>query len=265
MRLLTVFSGVLLVATGVFGIANQGVSFLAIAFVIGVVMIFAGTVQASGYIYGRFSNREEITIPDNAVTSDTQRQFTRIQNNAHGWIMIDGLVTFILGLLVLFNQLKAEIAIVSVFGMWMLNAGIRRVVTSSYIDRSKKEVNFYWTLGTGVLNTVAGIYAFYNASLFQFPLATLLGGFFVLQGISTLELGVHMPHGNKSNKLFNNIEDRIQRTLIEFNLLKKEELMEYAEVHSIKLKKDASKEETLQAIKKAIDTKKKKNNSKSIT
>lgn len=257
MRLLTVIAGVLLVATGVFGIANQGVSFLAIAFVIGVVMIFAGLVQASGYIYGRYSNREEIAIED-ASSSDIQRQFIRTQNNSHGWIMIDGLVTFVLGLLVLSNQLKAEIAVVSVFGMWMLNAGIRRIVTSSYIDRNAKSANFYWTLGTGILNTIAGIYAFYNESLFQLPLATLLGGFFVLQGVSALELGVHMPHRNKTNKLFNNIEDRIQRTLIEFNLLKKEELMEYAAVHSIKLKKNASKEEILQAIKSGIDTKKKK-------
>lgn len=257
MRLLTVISGVLLVATGVFGIANQGVSFLAIAFVIGVVMIFAGTVQASGYIYGRYSNREEIAM-ENAATTDKQRQFIRTQNNSHGWIMIDGLVTFILGLMVLSNQLKAEIAIISVFGMWMLNAGIRRVVTSTYIDRKKKAANFYWTLGTGALNTAAGIYAFYNTSLFQLPLATLLGGFFVLQGISTLELGVHMPHRNKTNKLLNNIEDRIQRTLIEFNLLKKDELLEYAAVHSIPLNKSATKEEALQAIKRALDTKKKK-------
>lgn len=257
MRLLTVISGVLLVATGVFGIANQGVSFLAIAFVIGVVMIFAGLVQSSGYIYGRYTNREEIAL-EAAATTDKQRQFIRTQNNSHGWIMIDGLVTFILGLLVLSNQLKAEIAIISVFGMWMLNAGIRRMVTSTYIDRKKKTGNFYWTLGTGILNTVAGIYAFYNESIFQLPLATLLGGFFVLQGISTLELGVHMPHRNKTNKLFNNIEDRIQRTLIEFNLLKKEDLMEYAAVHSIKIKKNASKEEILQAIKSGIDTKKQK-------
>jgi uncharacterized membrane protein HdeD (DUF308 family) len=257
MRLLTVISGVLLVATGVFGIANQGVSFLAIAFVIGVVMIFAGVVQSSGYIYGRYTNREEIAL-EAAATTDKQRQFIRTQNNSHGWIMIDGLVTFILGLLVLSNQLKAEIAIISVFGMWMLNAGIRRIVTSTYIDRKKKSANFYWTLGTGILNTVAGIYGFYNESIFQLPLATLLGGFFVLQGISTLELGVHMPHRNNTNKLFNNIEDRIQRTLIEFNLLKKEDLMEYAAVHSIKLKKNASKEEILQAIKSGIDSKKQK-------
>ena len=199
MRLLTVISGVLLVATGVFGIANQGVSFLAIAFVIGTMMIFAGTIQASGYIYGRYSNREQIELEDSDST-DKQRQLIRTQNNAHGWVMIDGLVTFILGLLVLSNQLKAEIAIESVFGMWMLNAGIRRVVTSSYIDYKLKPGNFYWTLGTGVLNTVAGVYAFYNASLLQLPLATLLGGFFVLQGISTLELGVHMPHRKQTNK-----------------------------------------------------------------
>lgn len=257
MRLLTVIAGVLLVATGVFSIANQGVSFLAIAFIIGIVMIFAGTIQSSGYIYGRYANRE-LLLSDDGTDPDTQKQFVRTQNNSHGWIMIDGLVTFTLGLLVLSNQLKAEIAIVSVFGMWMLSAGIRRLVVSSYIDRNKKTVNFYWTAGTGLLNTAAGIYAFYNASLFQLPLATLLGGFFVLQGISALELGIHMPHQHKKNSLISSIEGRIQRTLIEFNLLRKEDLLEYAAVHEIAVEKTASKEEILQAIKSAIDSDKKK-------
>lgn len=257
MRLLTVISGVLLVGTGVFGIANQGVSFLAIAFIIGIVMIFAGTIQSSGYIYGRYVTREFFSSDDD-MHSDDVRMLVRTQNNSHGWILVDGLVTFTLGLLVLSNQLKAEIAVISVFGVWMLSAGIRRLVISTYIDRNKKMVNFYWTAGTGLLNTAAGVYAFYNASLFQLPLATLLGGFFVLQGISALELGIHMPHQNKKNKLFSNIEDRIQRTLIEFNLLRKEDLMEYAAVHGIKVKKTASKEEILQAIKSAIDSDKKK-------
>jgi uncharacterized membrane protein HdeD (DUF308 family) len=257
MRLLNVISGILLVATGVFGIANQGVSFLAIAFIIGMVMIFSGTIQASGYIYGRYSNREEIPSETSETTVDSQRLYTQTQGNSHGWIMIDGLVTFILGILVLSNQLKAEIAIISVFGMWMLNAGIRRIVTSTYIDRKNKIRNFYWTLGTGIVNTVAGVYAFYNPTLLQLPLATLLGIFFVLQGISTLELGIHMPHGNKTNKLLNNIEDRIQRTLIEFNLLRKEDLLEYAATHEIPLKDTSSKEEILQSIKSSIDKKKK--------
>jgi uncharacterized membrane protein HdeD (DUF308 family) len=258
MRILTVISGFLLVATGVFGIANQGVSFLGIAFIIGIVMIFAGTVQASGYIYGRYSSREEIPVDESIGLTEPQKQFIQTQNNSHGWILIDGMVTFVLGLLILSNQLNAEIAIISVFGIWMLSAGIRRIVISSYIDRKKKIQNYYWTLGTGVLNLAAGVYAFYNDSVFQLPLATLLGGFFVLQGISALELGIHMPHRTKTNKLFSNIEDRIQRTLIEFNLLKKEDLMEYATVHSIKVKKNASKEEILQTIKSELDTKKKK-------
>lgn len=257
MRLLNVISGILLVATGVFGIANQGVSFLAIAFIIGIVMIFSGTIQASGYIYGRYTNREEIPTENEMVNADSQKLYTQTQGNSHGWIMIDGLVTFILGILVLSNQLKAEIAIISVFGMWMLNAGIRRIVTSTYIDRKNKIRNFYWTMGTGIVNTIAGVYAFYNPTIFQLPVATLLGIFFVLQGVSTLELAIHMPHANKTNKLLNNIEDRIQRTLIEFNLLRKEDLLEYASTHEILLEDASSKEEILQSIKNSIDKKKK--------
>ncbi len=256
MRFLTVLSGLLFVATGVFSIANQGASFLSIAFILGVVMIFAGTILASGYIYGRYTNREEI-LPDASEEETALRKCeNRSQKNAHGWIMIDGTITFVLGLLVLSNQLKAEIAVVSVFGMWMLNAGVRRVVTSTYIDRVQKSKNYYWTLGTGILNTVAGIYAFYNSSAFHFPVASLLGCFFVLQGISSLELGIHMPHRNKTNKLLNDIEDKLQQTMMQFNMLKKEDLISYANEHRYPIDKEASKEEILKDIRTAINLEK---------
>jgi len=256
MRILTVLSGILLVATGVFAIANQGVSFLSIAFIISISMIFAGTVQASGYIYGRYTSKDEILIDMTSPDVPPIKIESRAQKNTHGWIMIDAAVTFVLGLLVLSNQLKAEIAVVSVFGMWMLTGGVRRIVTSSYIDRIGKARNYYWTLGTGIINAAAGIYAFYNSNLFQLPVATLLGGFFVLQGISTLELGIHMPHRHKTNKLLSDIENGIQRTLIEFNLLKREDLIEYARAHQYQIDEDATKESILQAIKSEIDRKK---------
>lgn len=257
MRILTVLSGLLLVATGVFAIANQGVSFLAIAFIISIVLIFAGTVQASGYIYGRYTSKDEM-VPDEADLDEPPVKIEGMtRKNTHGWIMIDATVTFILGLLVLSNLLKAEIAVVSVFGMWMLNAGIRRIVTATYIDRVGKARNYYWTMGTGIINAAAGIYAFYNANAFQFPVATLLGGFFVLQGISTLELGIHMPHSHKPNKFLNDIENRIQRTMMEFNLLKRDDLIEYAKVHQFPIDESGSKESILREIKAAIDSKNK--------
>nr|HPR24699.1 hypothetical protein [Bacillota bacterium] len=57
--------------------------------------------------------------------------------------------------------------------------------------------NHYWAMGTGIICVVAGAYAFLDYLLLGMGTVMLLGIIFVLQGISTLELGIHMPHKKK--------------------------------------------------------------------
>jgi len=178
MRILTITSGILLVLTGVFCFANPGVSFLSVAFVLGTVMVICGIIQSAGYIYGRSGKK----------------------NDNNGWIMVDAAMTFLLGIFVLSNQLVAEIAVVAVFGMWVMASGIQRVVTATNIDREEKKENHYWTMGTGIICTAAGAYAFVNPVLAGLGAVMLLGIYFVLQGVSALELGIHMPHRKKSEE-----------------------------------------------------------------
>lgn len=252
MRVLTVFAGVLLVAAGVFSIANQGVSFLSIAFIIGLSMVISGTIQSSGYIYGRYMSKDSVETGNGDLPDALSAQESRVQKNAHGWIMIDGTVTFVLGLLVLSNQIKAEVAVVSVFALWMLTAGIRRIVTSTYIDRFEKSGNYYWTLGTGVLSAGAGLYGFYNTSLLQLPVASLLGIFFVLQGISTLELGIHMPHKRRTHGILDDIEKMFHKRPNELNAMKKQELLTFAEERKISVRRSGTRDEIIRAIENAM-------------
>ncbi|HUM56436.1 MAG TPA: DUF308 domain-containing protein [Bacillota bacterium] len=175
MRVLIIVSGGILVLTGVFCFANPGASFLAVAFVLGIVMVLDGVIQTSGYLYGRSGSKQD--------------------NN--GWIMVDAAITFILGILVLSNQLVAEIAVNGVFGMWALTSGVQRVVTATNIDREEKKKNHYWAMGTGIICVVAGVYAFLDYLLLGIGTVILLGIIFLLQGVSTFELGIHMPHKKK--------------------------------------------------------------------
>lgn len=252
MRVLTVFAGVLLVSAGVFAIANQGVSFISIAFIIGLVMAVAGIIQCSGYIYGRYTGREDGTPVEPDDLAPETREAVKAQKNAHGWIMIDGTVTFTLGALVLSDQLKAEVAVISVFGLWMLTAGIRRIVTATYIDRHAKMTNFYWTLGTGIASALAGIYAFYNGTIFQMPLSSLIGVFFVLQGISTLELGIHMPHKRRPRSFLDDIEDMFHKKASDLAGMKKQDLIDFAEERKIPVKKSGTRAEIAGAIENAL-------------
>ena len=172
MRLLTIVSGILFILTGAFCFAKQGETFLALAFLVGIIMVASSLIQIMAYLYGRSGDK----------------------GDRNGWIMTEALTTFILGTLVVANQISADVAIPMVFGMWTMFSGILRFVTSTYINRNRKRSNFWWTMIVGLLCTTAGIYAFLNPVTLMLPIAILLGALFSLQGVSLLELGIHMPH-----------------------------------------------------------------------
>lgn len=175
MRILTIISGILLVLTGVFCFANPGETFLSLAFILGLMMVINSIIQGIAYWWGRAGN----------------------QRDNNGWILTEAIITFILGVLVLSNQIAADVAIPMVFGMWAMFSGILRVVTATMINRQNKKANFIWTLITGLLCALGGLYAFLNPIIAGLAIAVLLGMMFVVQGISTLELGIHMPHEKK--------------------------------------------------------------------
>ena len=173
MRVLTILSGILMLATGVFCLINPGQTFLVLAFVVGIVMVINGIIHALAYLVGRGLNN-------------------RGDNN--GWILVDALITLLLGVLVLCNQLVVDMAIPMVFGMWVLVSGILRVEAATHINKEKKLSNFRSTLITGILTVIVGLFGFINPLVAWFTVVFLLGMFLCMQGINIIELGVNMPH-----------------------------------------------------------------------
>lgn len=156
---------------------NPGQTFLSLAFVVGLIMVLNGLIHALAYFIGRgLHNRGD--------------------NN--GWILTDALLTLLLGILILCNQLVADTAIPLVFGMWMLVAGILRIEASTHIDKERKRSNFRTTMITGILTVLVGLFGFINPLVQWMTTAVLLGIFLVMQGVNVIELGIHMPHEKKS-------------------------------------------------------------------
>ncbi|MCI7145114.1 MAG: HdeD family acid-resistance protein [Clostridiales bacterium] len=173
MRGLTIASGILMVATGVFCFINRGQTFLTMAFIVGTVMMVCGLIHTISYFVERGT-------------------YNRGDNN--GWVFTDAVITLLLGVMVLFNQLVVDSAIPMVFGMWVLVSGILRIEASTHINREKKPVNFRGAFITGIVTTVVGIVGFINPFLSWLPLMVILGAFMIVQGINSLELGINMPH-----------------------------------------------------------------------
>lgn len=177
MRILTIISGILMVLVSAFCFMNPGQTFLVLAFIVGMVMVINGLIHALAYFIGRgLHNRGD--------------------NN--GWILTDALITLLLGILILCNQLVADVAIPMVFGIWVLVSGILRIEASTHINQGKKRINFITTLSTGILTVLVGVFGFINPMIGWMSMAVLLGMFMLMQGINIIELGINMPHEKKS-------------------------------------------------------------------
>ena len=177
MRILTIVSGILMLLTGAFCLMNPGQTFLSLAFIIGLVMVINGLIHTLAYFIGRGLHNK---------------------GDNNGWILTDDLITLLLGILILCNQLVADAAITMVFAVWMFVSGILRIEAATHINKEKKRFNFRITMFTGVLTVFVGLFGFINPLVIWMTTAVLLGIFLVMQGINIIELGIHMPHEKKS-------------------------------------------------------------------
>lgn len=171
MRLLTIFAGLIMAVCGIFCIANGGLTFISLAFPVGIVLILAGIIESVAY--KRTSNDEE---------------------NRH-WVFTGGITTFILGIVVLSGHLAADIAVPVVFGMWSMIAGIRGlVVTTQVVNKEERGADFVWALCVSLISMVLGIYTFYNSDFLNLSVLTMIGLIITVQGINTIKTGIDIGY-----------------------------------------------------------------------
>lgn len=213
----------MLVLTGLFCFANPGETFLALAFILGLAMILSSIIQFVSYWWGR-SNRKD--------------------NN--GWIFEESVITLILGVLVMTGHIAADSAVPMVFGLWTMFSGVLRISVATIINPANKKANFIATLLIGFLCVIGGLYAFLNPDLGNIPIAVLLGIMFFLQGISMLELGIHMPHEKKD-------KNKPKAKRIKIQLMKPAEDVVNSDVAFEGTKEEIQIDEIKQALEKASE------------
>lgn len=164
MRLLTMITGILFMGAGVYLVANEGVTFLSVAFVVGVMFVIAGIVECLSYSSYRGDNEER------------------------SWILNDGTTTFVLGILILLNKISADAVVPMVLGLWVLITGIRNFVRAwEHVD--DRGNNFYDHLFIGLLNLIFGLYVFFDGEIFNLASITMIGLCMIVQGINIVHIG----------------------------------------------------------------------------
>lgn len=175
MRVLKILSGLILIFTGIWCFANQGVSFNALAFVLGIVMILVGIVGACTFLF--MKNRPE----------------------GLGWLISESLITIILGIVVLSGLLATDIVISVFFGMWLIFSSANRIVGSLTMLRQKSPAWGY-ILGLGTLGLIIGVYSFINVGVAMMSVGMLVAFFFFIYGINVFAMGVALPHVKKKRR-----------------------------------------------------------------
>lgn len=164
MRLLNMLMGVLLVIAGIFMIANEGITFISVAFVVGLLFIIAGIAEV---------------ISCNSYRGD---------EGDRAWVLIDGLIMLAIGILIILNKLVADVTVPLVLGFWVLTSGIGNMVRA--LDkREAKDAYFYGYLIIGILNVIVGAYMFFNNDLLMMSVIVQVGLCTLAQGVNAFMVG----------------------------------------------------------------------------
>ena len=157
-------TGILFMGAGIFLVANEGVTFLSVAFIVGWMFVIAGVVECLSYSSYRGDNEER------------------------SWILNDGTTTFVLGVLILLNKISADAVVPMILGLWVLITGIRNFV-HAWEHIEERGNAFYDHLIIGLLNLIFGLYVFFDGEIFNLASITMIGLCMIVQGVNIIHIG----------------------------------------------------------------------------
>lgn len=164
LRIITMLTGALFMGGGIYLLANGGITFMSVAFPVGILFVIGGIVECLSY---------------NSYRGDEEDRT---------WILIDGMTTFLLGGLILLNKLSADTVVPMVLGLWVITTGVRNFVTA-WEDIENRDRKFYDHMAIGLLNLITGIYVFFDVDIFNLATITMVGLCIVVQGFNIFHIG----------------------------------------------------------------------------
>ena len=161
MKLLNVISGVLLIAVGIYCLCNQDIAAMTAGLMVGIFMLVSGVIEiivfaaTSGVMFGS------------------------------GWLLLDGVLTVILSLFLLFNQWFTMMSLPFLFTLWLLFSGISRFV-SAFDLRAFGVRGWGWVLAIGVILMIAGFICMMDPWVSVAAIGLTVGLVFLLEGVSSI-------------------------------------------------------------------------------
>ncbi len=153
--------GILLAILGVVMLATPGMNTLVLAYVVCALMLIYGITEIVFYIAHHKSQ---------AVS---------------GWLLADGIITAILGLLLLFMPGAQILTMSLLFALWVLFTGVTRT-SGAFAARDAGSSSWGWVLAAGILGILIGVWLMFDPLFAVMTIGYLLPVAFMAQGISAI-------------------------------------------------------------------------------
>ncbi len=111
--------------------------------------------------------------------------FARRNQHVSGWMLADGIITGILGGLLLFTQGAKIPTMTMLFSMWVLFTGVTRM-SAALVAKELGSSNWGWILAAGILGILAGVWLMFDPVLAFISIGYLLPATFMVQGVSAV-------------------------------------------------------------------------------
>lgn len=160
-RILNIVAGILLIAAGVYCLCNEDVAVLSAGLMLGIFMLAAGIAEIVV-----FAGTSGVLI-------------------GSGWLLLDGVLTVIMSLFLLFNQWFTLLSLPFIFTVWLMFSGISRFV-SAFDLRALGVRGWGWVLAVGILLMVAGFICMMDPWVSAAAVGVTVGMVFLLEGISAI-------------------------------------------------------------------------------
>lgn len=162
-RIFWIITSVLMVFVGIYCLINPGAALLSVAWLLGISVLLDGISAVIYYFNGGK------------------------QLKGTGWVLFDGIVSIILGLIVTFSNIVIVMAdfLPLFFSIWIILKGI---FTFCHAFHFKGESNSYWwvLIIAGIVMVLVGIALFIDPIIGAITIATLVGLYFILSGVYSL-------------------------------------------------------------------------------
>ena len=157
MRTINMLMGILFILSGLLMIVNEGITFISVAFILGIILMVAGLAEVISF---------------KSYRGD-------VENTT--WILVDGTTTFILGFMIIMNKLASDATVPLVLGLWVMITGIRNLVRTLE-NREAKDMYYYGHAIIGALGVLMGLYTYFNTDLFFLTTGVQVGLCLLVQG-----------------------------------------------------------------------------------